>query len=716
MPFPGVSGESLNGPVPEDECPNRATLIRFLSSLSPRRDMRALARDEKTGSWSTYYEEEITVDQAAAVAGRPVVVYLTPKKGRHTDPPFTRIGCDFDAKHHSIALAANDAYLLGAYLDAAGIPYVRAISGPSGGRHVWFAVPAGVPGELVRRFAHAANLIFPTFDPLPLSNLSGYGALRPPGSPHRDGGHSVLDGVTVDEAIDRLKAGATPAQFEMLTQWLEEELPFLPQAENEHTPAGDRRPYAENDHESRKPAPSGGGLPPSVVDVHGADRVRPLETDENGHLKLPGQRRALDERARAALHTPLEPHQQHSDRMFSCVRGLVRARFSHDEGWKTAWSGMYPGLAYITTERVAGSTKRRQRSEADAQKIFIRQWMLAAEVEARRPEGHAETADPAPEVTMAVGVFLEFLSDLGPAYWSQKGRQSHLAVAFFAGLQMLAAARLDVSLGSRRCSDATGFSHETCNVALTRAVDAGHLEELDRDPKYGNRRVTLPQSLLGELLHRPAVTSEAPDTGLTQARNGRRGVLGGPSGGIEGSRSALRDHVEWLLELLASDLFAHGGRLGHHGAHTWMIMETAQGLLSLDRLIQETGFGKRTVIRHMREFSRAGLVTGDPSVGWTRTGRTLDEAAQRCSTAGIREARAARHVIDRIVWRWFQDDVEWMRLSKEEKKKARRAPAEQTCIKVDGDSSGGRRFPRRTCGSPDHSEAARLLVEELIGA
>jgi hypothetical protein len=668
-----------------------------LAELSPRATVRVPQRSAAGKRWTGRYVREIPIAQATAIPDRPVAMYataeFTPEGEVATDPDWYLIPLDLDAKtDDAVAQVAQDTVVLQSYLGAGDIPYVTAISGPSNGRHIWIAAPAGIPGALVRRLAAAAKRVCPSLDSSPLRNMSGFGCLRPPGSPHRRGGRSELDGIGLDEAITRLKAGASPAQIEQLVQWLEEEAALLPEPET---------------------AIADGTLPPSVL-RHGPERVRTLEFDDTGRLKLPGEIRALDERGRRALETPLDPADDHDHKLFPTLRGLARARFTCDEAWQLAKSGLYPGLAYLTSERQPGG-RRRPRSESEGRRVLERQWMLACEVEARRPAGHAESEDPAPEVTAAVAALWAHLGGLGPARWAQQSGPADMGMALFVGLQMLAAARLDVSLGTRRAANATGWCHETCNQALNRLRDRDQvLTELDKDTKYHNRRVTIAPAVL------PADESQtvSPEgisslnTGLTQARNGR-GVLGGHREDVALTRAGLADHGSRALALLASDLFAHGGPVGHHGGRTWLIIESASGLLSLSHLIQETGYGERTVRRHMAALSDAGLVAGDPLGGWLRTDRALEDAARECESAGTREGRALRYALDQLVWKWWTGEVSWMKLPREEKRHQPRVPARQGVFKVGRHPAQGRRFPRRTCGAPDHSEAARLLTEDL---
>ncbi|MFF4924255.1 hypothetical protein ACFY4B_27035 [Kitasatospora sp. NPDC001261] len=704
-----MSGTESNVLALEDETAQKHTYDQFLAILAPRPIVRVAERTSAGKRWTGDYPRPLPIAMATAVPGRPFVVHCTAdftSKGEKSvnDPDWLRIPFDMDAKTEgALAQVGQDNAVLQSYLGALGVPYVPAISGPSGGRHIWVAVPAGISGSLVRRLAAAAARVCPSLDVSPMLNRSGFGALRPPGSPHRNGGVSEFDGITLDEAVEALKVGATPQQIEQLVEWLEEEVALLPApAKASAAHAGQALSGTGEDS-----AAHAGDLPPSVLQ-HGTDRVRTLEFDDDGHLKLTGGIRALDERARRALTTVLAPDDDHSHRLFPALRGLVRARWTAEEAWRVALTGQYPGLAYLTSERRPGG-RRAHRDEKAGRKILDRQWMLACEVEARRPAGHAESDDPAPHVTVAVAGLWEFAAALGPARWSQRSGPADEAMVIFVGLQMLAAARLDVTLGTRRCANATGFCHETCNQAVNRLRDRdGMLTELDPDAKYHNRRVTISPAVLATIFGESGSEQEfSENTGLTQARNGR----GGPRGSL--TRAGLRARGARALALLASDLFAHGGAVGHHGGRTWLTVADAQGLLSMAQLIQETGYGERTVCRHMAAFSDAGLVTGDPVTGWTRTDKPLEEAAKECETAGTREARAARYEIDQMVWKWWGGEVWWMKLPNKEKRHHPRVPARQCVLKVGQHPSEGRRFPRRTCGAPDHSEAARLLLEDL---
>ncbi|MGN6688760.1 MAG: helix-turn-helix domain-containing protein [Actinomycetales bacterium] len=115
--------------------------------------------------------------------GLPYAVYLA----RHG--AYYLLAFDLDASKGDVA---RDAGVLRQLLSEGGIRFLEAVSGPTGGRHLLApfrdGLPAGRVAALARhlRFAH-----LPTLDPTCLSNPTT-GCIRPPGSPHRHGGRSVL--------------------------------------------------------------------------------------------------------------------------------------------------------------------------------------------------------------------------------------------------------------------------------------------------------------------------------------------------------------------------------------------------------------------------------------------------------------------------------------------------------------------------------------------
>ena len=138
---------------------------------------------------------------AADAHGRPINAYplLHPI---HGEPPVTPwavnladthgrfwlLCADLDAKPSAEAAGADTVRLSG-LLSEAGIPHLVCVSGPTGGRHVWIGLRESVDAEVVGALAFLLKGWLPSLDVAPLVNPAS-GCVRPPGAPHRLGGHS----------------------------------------------------------------------------------------------------------------------------------------------------------------------------------------------------------------------------------------------------------------------------------------------------------------------------------------------------------------------------------------------------------------------------------------------------------------------------------------------------------------------------------------------
>lgn len=128
------------------------------------------------------------------------------------DRRYRLLAFDFDSGRHGANVVDADAARLCAHLSELGVSHLRAHSGPGGGQHVWVRLAKpGADAAEVRELAHALRQHYPSLDTAPLSN-PGTGAVRPPGAPHRNGGHSRphLQGPALDEVLARMARGTTP--------------------------------------------------------------------------------------------------------------------------------------------------------------------------------------------------------------------------------------------------------------------------------------------------------------------------------------------------------------------------------------------------------------------------------------------------------------------------------------------------------------------------
>jgi hypothetical protein len=151
------------------------------------------------------------------------------------DTGLYRLLCfDFDGKDkygvdaELMERAVDDADALSRILDELAIAHIVCQSSGTGGRHIWIAVPAGAPGEVVGALARAARANYRTLDHGMLLNVRE-GAARPPLSPHRDGSSSTI----IRGQLDALMASRTaPDDLIALSRVLDERKPALSAAES----------------------------------------------------------------------------------------------------------------------------------------------------------------------------------------------------------------------------------------------------------------------------------------------------------------------------------------------------------------------------------------------------------------------------------------------------------------------------------------------------
>ncbi len=103
------------------------------------------------------------------------------------------LALDFDAKNgHGPLAAARDATDAWRLLTDAGLHPI-ADRGPTGGWHLYARLPEPAAAWEVRQAATALARRWETLDPSPLLNID-HGCIRPPGAPHKTGGHQRLVG------------------------------------------------------------------------------------------------------------------------------------------------------------------------------------------------------------------------------------------------------------------------------------------------------------------------------------------------------------------------------------------------------------------------------------------------------------------------------------------------------------------------------------------
>ncbi|XNN89751.1 hypothetical protein ACL00T_17975 (plasmid) [Curtobacterium flaccumfaciens] len=272
------------------------------------------------------------------VPARPWAMNLADDEHR-----YRYLGFDLDTKHVGLKVVKTDTDTIRRLLDDAGMPHLVCQSGPSGGRHIWVALIDGVSADTVATIARDLARVCKSLDKAPLSNPAT-GCLRPPLSPHRDGGRST-------PIMGTLAALTTPSA---------------------------------RAHQVRALAIAAGELAAATAPDAALDAGRPLPLDHHGRLYLPGTRRPLAARSAAALQDDAAA----GDASASLWRVLVGAAAARWRYADVLARRDEPGLEHVRTVR-AGSRRapRPTTGEQSPLRVLARQWDKAVRYVAANPRG-----------------------------------------------------------------------------------------------------------------------------------------------------------------------------------------------------------------------------------------------------------------------------------------------------------------------------------------
>lgn len=564
---------------------------------------------------------------------------------------------DLDAKHGRPDL---DAGKLSLWLYDVGIPHLVAESGPSGGRHVWIALAEGVDAALVHQLGQVAKRLLPTLDLSPYNNVRT-GAVRPPGAPHRDGGHSrvlqghvgLLTSPTVDAGdVARLRdhllelAGPVPE-------------PLQPR----------RVQFVELDELEQ----------PTIVTIGTRVRLRPAPADGDA----------------------------------SAILASAIARYAH-AGWGfeqvLAIAPTSPAFAHAYTERTAAGT-RAPRPPQRTQRILERQWRRVTSWVQSTPEAFtASDPDFEPRTAALVQLVdaLQSRADASPGRWSRHGAGSaqsagtgrytdRLVLDALCFLALQAVSGL-VEASARTLSRITGVGRETCRTALLRLQEDGWVDldtpaEGVRAAKWRLRDL----STAGIDLDRSQVF---PPPDLLPA-------------------AALRKlHLENLgerLQLPRHDVFAAPHSLGRTTGRVYAAL-SAQELLDMTEISRSTALSAHTVRKSLRELTRYQLAATTEGL-WQRGPDIRDQVAGVLGVAGYLEDRERRYAAERQAWAWWQAELEHRRAPRGRRRR-RRHSTQLGLLTIAGSPPDFPIHPRRRDGRADFAAAlqavrAGILVDEL---
>ncbi|MGW2255085.1 hypothetical protein ACWCXH_33610 [Kitasatospora sp. NPDC001660] len=693
-----------------DENPTRVLTV-LVTALHPHAQVRAAAEDGQGGHLNNY-PAHTTMDVTEAVTNhpsRPVVLYLTQRR-RGVDRFVCLVG-DFDTGRHGVEAAEEHAGEYASILAAEDIAPVPARSGPSGGWHIWSGCAAGCSAETAARINAAGAALWSTWDTGPLSNPVT-GAVRPPGAPHRHGGHSRLTAHTVEQAVRLL--GPSSAGPEA----------YVRVAERMEALAAARGRTIELRAAAGSPAPGKApSVPPSIrlLDPRDPARgerpiMRRVAVDEEGRPYVADvPRRELTGRPARQLARKLSDRHDHSHWFHAPLVAMAL------RGWRFEQVAAVvrdteasPALEWLRTVKDTTGT-RIKRTDDDAADRLERAWWLAVQDAARMPRRPTDCDgyDEPSEAERAAADLRRRMDAAGGDRWiRQSGPADYVLLCVLSWL-MIMSDSLDVSADVRRLGVLAGYSPDTAARTLGRLIKDGWLVVTKEAVKSKGeaRRVTL------------ATSHECPPDGhhhrcavysVPKHRQGSdRSVNAAPQKGSDAHSQDLRTFLGTVLAHAQSDVWH---RLGHHAARTHrVILESRRGL-SLVTLAKRTGYTLRTTYRHVGRLEELGLVTTVQGEHGTAVraarGASLWQAARQCGTDGRIAGLAVRARVEQERHRWWLAEEEWSGLGKEEKRaQGRRREAEE--LVLPGMDPGRRKYPRLKDKRPDHQRAYAIEAERI---
>jgi lambda repressor-like predicted transcriptional regulator len=607
--------------------------------ISPR-DVVRLAVADDTGRPQNQYPALTPIDGPAPQL--PWAVPLTDDQRR-----FHLVAFDLDLGHGDGNVLRDTEQLTG-WLKQLRIEHTVAQSGPSGGRHIWLSMSEPTPADLVGALADHAATLLPTLDVSPLKNPA-WGSVRPPGAPHRSGGHSMI----LTGTDEPLRPAVTIKQLTRLVVVIA-------------AAATAQRP---------QPAP----LPATTLPV-----------DAEGHRYLPGQRRPLPAgSAKALAAVPADA----SASAFTVLLGAVRARWHLADVVAVLHE---PGLEHIRTER--DSAGRRQRDPRTRQRMLARQWNKAVLVVQRTVDVVPAAVDDPTFSGRAAAVAeriaaVQARADAAPGRWHTRTGPSARRVLDALCLLTATAVTATVEADTRRLAMLTGLGRETVRLRLHQLAADGWIALTEM---AAGRRAHV--WTLSPVSISPGQSSYPQVSPLMRSQ-------GVPPPGSMSSHRLWQDKLGRRLADQNHDIFTPAG-LGHAAGQLYTHLSAAT--TSNEDLLTATHNPPEQLQALLADLLAARLIARTAG-GWSRVRRDArSAAARRLRCDGVLVRRRRIYEQERVLWAWWCDEVEWMRLSRTDPAKRRRtARVAAGQLTIDGVAIRGR-YPRRGDGRADHRAAAAV--------
>ncbi len=581
----------------------------------------------------------------------PWAVYLADDAGA-----FRLLAFDFDAGKGD---PAADAATLCGWLELAGLPHVLACSGPSGGRHVWLALAEGLAAGTVDVLARLVRARLPSLDIAPLANPVT-GCVRPPGSPHRDGGVSrVLTGDLATLTTPTVTAAGVGRLLEQLT-------------------AARIEPAAPVDPAARLPV------------------------DRAGRLYLPGVRRELPPASAAALtgDAAATGNAEAADASAVLRRVLTGAAAAR---WRcadvTALVARSPGLEHLRSQGQGQGQPRRPRSPAESGRVLARQWDRAVRWVAAHPRAAAEqdpTFEPRAAALAELVDAVQSRADAAPGRWAGPGGPAHRRVLDAICVLSLQAMSAPVEADIRRLGLLCGIGRETARTALIRLSRDGWLAR--HCPADG------PRAAVWILCQGLSTATHAPGRSQADPR---------PPGAGTAERTRWIALLRTRLSAAAHDVFTPAGGLGHATGRLYATLTSQPA--SIGQLTYRLGCTADETGYRLGMLRAARLARRTPA-GWcaVRVDRR-DRAALYLGVAGRLADRARRYALEREAWAWWGEELTWMHAPRRAPASRRPGLGQLSVVEAAGTPPARAPHPRRIDGRADFAAGRRALLTGAIG-
>ena len=558
---------------------------------------------------------------------------------------------DLDAKTpEALEVAVEDFGVLVRLLRRLGIPHVTCRSSSNGGFHVWLPL-AGIPLPLMLELSEAAGAILASLDKAMLHNAVT-GAVRPPGSPHRNGGFSqVMTGE-----------GAYPVDVLFTPSVTESDLRRVIDAFRELRPA---------------------------VDLDKSTPAGPTDSRHQAHRDLPRWGVPFMQ----AVGGGYDP----SRNGYMCLLAAAVAGWSFADVQRAALTA--PGMEHYRTQNsVTGGRTPRRPAEAAAR--LARQWDAAVQYSksyVKYPDTRKQR-----DLTELNGIVYSAQAMLeafrvSPGRWVRAESDLHDSHVLTALVWMsVRSGQRKVTAAIRTIASLTGIPSTTVDRSLRRLSAGGWIERV----RYAEGTEATVWRVAEKFS--TAHLQDGPHHEMT-AR---------PPEQLFDARAVVLRALEDMLNAGRSDVFTRAG-LGPTARRAYEALQREGE--TQEKLSKRSGLPSGRLVVALARLRKHSLAILSPS-GWRRRLNDVrHRVAMKLGVHGVLAGREQKYGWEREQWAWWLAETTF-RAGRSPKQRRRPDTGQVRFSLSDarGDSDAWPAYPRDAEGRADHRAAMRYIRLGLL--